>query len=351
MSFRPVSENAFEELNSRKDLYKKLGNFGVKFLDDALIGVLPSDLILIGAPPGVGKTQFCCNMALSNISKGKRVHYIALEAEQMEIERRLKYQIISRLFFGDPNRPQLESKLSFDRWYLGFFLKELWSYELIAAKEMIEKYQGLFLFYKGEKFGLVDLIEQVTLKSEDTDLIIVDHVHYFDFDDENENRAMKEIAKMVRTLALENKKPIVLVAHLRKKDRGNTELVAGMEEFHGSSDLYKIATKVITFSAGGYTNAGEFETFFRIPKNRLNGAVTRFTGRTFFSAQKGSYEDSYKLGSAEQSKQAGFKELEPFNYPEWAKGQVVHSSSDPSGYAPKPGLIPNHARQGASQDN
>src|SRR5690606_17377988 len=100
----------------------------------------------------------------------------------------------------------------------------------------------LFLFYKTKTFGTNELLLAVAECSKDTDLIIVDHVHYFDFDDDNENRAIKDLAKIVRQLSIEEQKPIILIAHLRKRDKKNPDLVADLEEFHGSSDLYKIAT-------------------------------------------------------------------------------------------------------------
>ena len=41
-------------------------SFGVKFLDAALGGILPDDLVLIGAPSGVGKTGFVTNLAAAS---------------------------------------------------------------------------------------------------------------------------------------------------------------------------------------------------------------------------------------------------------------------------------------------
>ena len=64
----------------------ELLSFGVKFLDDAMIGIYPSDLVLFGAPTGAGKTQFCVNCIMANVNRGKKVHMIALEAEKAEIE-------------------------------------------------------------------------------------------------------------------------------------------------------------------------------------------------------------------------------------------------------------------------
>lgn len=319
--FKSASERSKSEYEARKKRGKNILKYGISFLDDATKGILRSDLILIGAPSGMGKTALCCNIALANIQNEKRVHYIALEADQTEIESRMKFQLIANMFFADKERPNLGEKFSFDNWYLGRYAEQLKKYEDLIQDFFEKGFKNLFTFYKSEKYGLSEFIESVTLAANQTDLIIVDHVHYFDLETDNENKAMKEIASMARTLALENEKPIILVAHLRKKDKGNPELVSGMDEFHGSSDLYKIATKVITFAGGKPTMKGNYATYFRIPKNRLNGGTTRYIARMFFNPSEGNYKNEYKLGRAEQSRDKDFEDIAEELYPDWAKYQ------------------------------
>lgn len=317
--FNSAGLSAEIEIDKRNDSLNRVLRFGIEFLDNALRGIFHDDLVLIGAPSGVGKTQLCCNIALANMEDGKKVHYIALEAGEYEIERRLKFPLVMDRYYGDPNRPKL-GKISYTEWLLGMHLDALREYEMDAAKYFATAYKDLFLFYKQERFGIDELVDAVLSCSKDTDLIIVDHVHFFDLDGDNENRAIKEIAKTVRTLALEEQKPIILIAHLRKRDKANEELVAGLDEFHGSSDLYKIATKVITMSPGRPTANGLYETFFRIPKNRIDGGVTRYAAREFFNPKTGSYEkDLYQIGWAEQKRSTGFTAIDESQRPEWAR--------------------------------
>jgi KaiC/GvpD/RAD55 family RecA-like ATPase len=324
--------------------------FGVDFLDDALRGIFPDDLILLGAPSGVGKTQLCCNIALANMADERHVHYIALEAGEYEIERRLKHPLVMERFYADENRPRLGETVSYVDWLMGTHKEALKPYEDEAERYFAAAYKNLHLYYKQDKFGIADLIEQVHYIAHKTDLIMIDHVHYFDFDDDNENRAIKEIAKAVRSLALEEQRPIILVAHLRKRDRANDDLVAGLEEFHGSSDLFKIATRVITVAPGQMTESGLFETFFRVPKNRLDGGVTRFCARELFDPKTGVYETSkYKLGWAEQKRSKGFSELDGNRKPAWAK----RSMASGQGGNPYPNFTrpPNMAPNGRGQND
>ncbi len=321
--FKSSADIAYAEIAKRELTPKKLMRFGIEFLDHALKGIYPDDLILLGAPSGVGKTQLCCNIAYANIEDGKTVHYIALEASEFEIERRLKFPLVLERYLADPNRPQLAKRITYSDWLAGDYVEQLREYELASAKFFESAFKNLYVYYKEQNFGVNELIQAVLQASAKTDLIIIDHVHYFDFDGDNENRAIKEIAKTVRTLAIEMQKPIILVAHLRKRERMNEELVAGLDEFHGSSDLYKIATRVVTFAPGGPDEAGNFKTFFRIPKNRIDGGVTRFLGQELFNPKRGFYESgSYKVGWCDLKRKEGFAEVGGPYYPAWARSNV-----------------------------
>lgn len=317
MGFLKSIEHSFSEVEGRKNGLDGVLSFGIKYLDDAMIGILKNDLVLIGAGSGLGKTALCCIIAKTNVEKGRRVHYIALEAEHLEIERRIKYQLFANAFFNDPSRPKVE--ISFQDWMLGSLFEKTTLYEAIAAKSFLEKFTTLNTFYKSDKFDVTDLINTVMECASETDLIILDHVHYMDLESDNENQAIKKIAMTARTLALEIGKPIILVSHMRKSDKGINPLAPGIEDFYGSSDLYKIATKAITVGAGGINESGKVETFFRIVKNRFEGSVTRYLGKCFYNTKEGNYDKSYEVGNANQSRDAGFTQLAFSSYPAWAE--------------------------------
>jgi hypothetical protein len=279
------------------------------------------------------KSQLCCIIALANLEEGKKVHYIVLEESRFGPERRLKYPLIVERYYADPNRPILPRKLNFPDWLLGVFEKELERYEDEVEEFAKTAFKDLYIYHKSDRFGLPELINAVQYCAGETNLIIIDHVHYFDLDDDNENRALKQIAQQTRRLAIDENTPIVLVAHLRKRDRANDEIAAGLDEFHGSSDLTKVATKVITMAPGRPTADGKFETFFRVAKNRTDSGVSRFLAREIFDPKKGGYEpNSYTIGWANQQRSKGFEGLARDLYPAWA----IRAKSDenrPSGSA------------------
>lgn len=352
--FKSSSQRIKSEREKRLGLKYKLLSFGVNVLDEMLLGIFPDDLVLIGAPSGVGKTQFCCILALANVLKGKKVHFLALEASKYEIERRLKYQLIAKSFFDPKNtaRPKLPKRLSYARWLVGEFDGLLEEYEERAEETIAEKFANLFTFYKSDSFNVQNLVETVLSIANETDLIIIDHAHYFDFENDNENAAIREIAKTARTLALENSKPIILVAHLRKKDRRSAELVAGLDEFHGSSDLFKVATRVITLAPGKPISDGGYETFIRVPKDRLSGESTKYIARLEFNAKKNAYEELYRLGSPFSTAEDGFVELDRDHYPDWTKRPAIPSrdySSLPNEFQRRTGAAESQGRPGSLQ--
>lgn len=319
--FTSADLRAKDEAAARAGVDSKLLPFGVNFLDLAFRGIFPDDLILLGAPSGIGKTQFCVNIALKNVEAGKRVHFIALEASEFEIERRILFSMIADAFYKDPSRPSLGRPLAFVDWLLGRFKKELAPYESVCYNIM-SGYKDLFTFYKQKNFGVNDLIENALSVATETDLIIVDHVHYFDFDDDNENRAMKEIAKTARDICQLLQKPIILVAHLRKRDRRMAEIVAGIDEFHGSSDLTKIATKVITIGPGETIEPGKYATYVRICKNRNDGGVTRYVAKLIYDSSLNAYQDEFMVGVLKNNG-TEFSPLGPDQIPFWLRSNEI----------------------------
>lgn len=291
---------------------------GIQFVDDATGGIHRNELLLLGGPSGVGKTETCCNIAWENILSGKVVHYIALEAEQYEIERRIKYKIFFQLYIKESR--QSSWLLNYKNWRLGRFAIEHADLEAECASIFENQAKGLFTYYKQSKFDVAEFIKIVLYCANETDLIIVDHVHYFDFDDQNENRAIKEIAKTARELSIHQGKPIILVSHIRKSDRFSKSKCPGLEDFHGSSDLFKIATKAITFAPGThYSNNGKSETYMRIVKDRFDGSLQNHMACLVFNSMEGRYEKRYKIGPSSQNRDEEFHAYPSNSIPAWAK--------------------------------
>jgi hypothetical protein len=328
-----------EERVAQKD---KLLTYGITVLDEATGGILPNDLVLIGAKTGVGKTQAVTRIAAMNALKGKRVTLFALEAEEFEIERRIKFMLYGKAYreYVKQNKIENARALDYAEWRLGRMEGELERFEKGINAHMAAFSSLKTIYRKSGDYGIEELEGDILRLFNETDLFIVDHLHYIDNDDENENAGMKRIVKKLRDLALSLGKPIVLVAHLRKTQKGKyAPLVPDVEDFHGSSDIVKIATTAIILAPcyqavfvdpdpelrRRYSRF--FPTYIRLVKCRLEGSRLRFTSIAYFDPALGAYLDEYAIGRL-VSNDCNWDALAPNEYrPHWAKSASIRLKS------------------------
>ena len=301
----------------RQERGEKMIPFGVSFLDDCLVGIEKEDLVLVGAHSGAGKTELATAIALRAAEMGRKVFYFALEASRLEIESRTLYKLMCRHYFSDPDRPRIE--LDFADWYYGM-IPELLPYDILAQEEFKKRYGTFYTYYKESKFELSDFIREFSeAVASGAELIIVDHAHYFDWGDKTENEGLRDIVTAARDLNLMHKVPVVLISHLRKRDFKTELLTPRLEDFHGSSELFKRATKVITLDSGEDLGGGLIESFMTAVKFRTRGQVVRFTAQINFSFKTNTYEKEYLLGKANQKRGSEFEETMADDLPKWAR--------------------------------
>lgn len=316
-----------EEANRIEDA-KHTIPYGIKFLDDALGCMMRRDVILIGSKSGAGKTQLVTNIARRVAEGQKRVAFFALEAEDREIEMRMKYSLISRAYFaqGHPGNVHIE---------YGLWRQNRLQYVLGQYSDDADRYmkglEGLRTYYRTHGDFTVETLErEISKVAEDSDLIILDHIHYIDTgDSDNENAEMKKTVKKLRDLALNYGKPILVVAHLRKSEKGKYQpLLPTLEDFHGSSDLVKICTTAIVLGPAEdirWTDNGATEnkgmskstraTYVAVRKTRLEGDRIRYAAICPFDQTIGTYGNNYALGRFV----SGGTHWEPVKRPFWAK--------------------------------
>ncbi len=300
--------------------------FGVKFLDKALDGIIKSDIILLGAPTGAGKTELVANIARANTEKGKKVFFFALESDENEIEARMIYAKAASLFFKDPNRPR-GLDVSFSSFYRGKIGDEFYPYFEQACKELSKPMQNQFVIYRGaESFDINRFLSNVAKIQHDADLVIIDHLHYFDLESDKENVEYTKIIKAIRDLSLRTSIPIILVAHLRKKDKNSSALMPDIDDFHGTSNISKIATKAILIAPKYSTDmSNQWETYMRPAKYRVQGTRTRFIGIARFDITTNTYVDDFVLGTISRDKKnrEEFKAIEKDKWPTWAEDKTA----------------------------
>lgn len=308
-------------------------SFGISFLDDALDGILPQDFIVLAGYTGGGKTEMAVNIAL-NAARAlplKDVLFFALEAGKDEIYARMLYKELTRIYFLDPLKN--ESKFNYQNWITGK-TKIFEKYEQ-QARNNLKNITNLKVVYGGEFYKLENFeADMGGITKDSTSLVIVDHLHYFDTDGGNENQELYKIVKNLRSMFLEKSIPIILISHVRKRDLKYPSLVPSSDDLHGTSNISKVATKIITLGAGfssaavGVTDRIQYlgkglSTFIKVQKNRLGQDSLPFVALIKFSGLTNSYSDGYVLGKQKtENKEIGFEEITNFEIPFWAENEV-----------------------------
>lgn len=296
--------------------------FGVSYLDDALGGILPNDLMLIGARTGRGKTELATSLALNASSKSKRVVFFALEADRWEIHRRMKYRRLLQLYHQHyANQTQSFRFPRYREWLMQGYWPEWDALEKEAEQELRLQTYDLTVVYKGEKYSVDDFVADMEALSLETDLFIVDHLHYFDILGTSETEGLKRAAHAVRNAAVFHSKPVILLAHLRKGERLSGAALPGLDDFHGHSDIAKVATMALLMSPvptekipPGMTN---FPTYFHLAKARSASEATPFVAIHGFDLKKNSYTERYHLERANFTDEP--TPLKNDEIPVWAK--------------------------------
>lgn len=297
--FKSAADRSKEESKDRAKQADRVLNYSIKYLDEALGGIIPNDLVLIGASSGTGKSDLARSIGEANAREGKRVSFFALEAEPGEMERRIKYSLMAHEY--KRQHPGMSyGYINYLDWRMnrGTSHQELGKMEDWAQQKFDAELSNLKTYYRvREDFNTATLEKKILKVSDETDLFILDHLHYVDIDGRDEHSEMHNLVKKLRDLIILLEKPVIAVAHLRKNRE--KRLVPDLDDFHGISSIQKIATTAIMLSRARNVIAptgGGSPTYFRIAKCRLDGDRLYNVAVTYFDKGTGYYKDPYSLG-------------------------------------------------------
>jgi hypothetical protein len=344
MSFNTIEQLFIEDTSNRLDLKREnLCTYGIAPLDHACACIFPDEVVVIGADSGAGKTTLSLHIARHNVRKGKRVALYHLEGNQYEPVQRLKWQDICRIYYQ--NYKSLCYDMEYKKFLLGEIGPEIATIEAQVYSEYKEQFANKLFIYKKqagltlEKFkdslenfsnlmpidlllGMKDVTSAVKA-SLDIDLIIIDHLQYFSLTNPmNELQEISEILRTCKTISESFNIPIIIISHLRKK--GKERYMPGQEDFHGTSNIAKIASTAITLMPD-YDNYDhynlEFPTFIRVAKSRL-GVEPNLAMRCIFNGRLRKYEESYLIHKIDSFGVVNEEHMEHAALPQWAKQHI-----------------------------
>ena len=209
---KDVMNNVFDQLSIlAKDKNALQGvNTGYSGLDNVLSGMGKSDLVLIGARPGMGKTSFALGIAANVASAtGKTVCIFSLE---MSAE-----QIVTRML-------STEAMVDSHRFRTGDIPKEDWPKIGAAANKLTGCDILIDDSTESTVTGMRAKLRRELSKKKEIGLIIIDYLQLMQGEKHTDNRVqeMGDISRGLKLLAKDFNVPVICCAQLSRKPEGRT---------------------------------------------------------------------------------------------------------------------------------
>ncbi len=229
-------------LNTDKEATQGVST-GFSGLDRVLAGMGKSDLVLVGARPGMGKTSFALNIG-TNVARqtGKKVCIFSLE---MSAE-----QLVGRIVSS-------EAMIDSHKLRTGELSPEDWD-SMAHTAEWLSKCDILI----DDTAGISATAMKGKLRRVDNlGLVIVDYLQLMQDDSHNENRvqAVAEISRNLKLMAKELMVPIICCAQLSRGPESRTDKRPMLSDLRDSGSIEQDADVVMFLYRNEYykTDTGE----------------------------------------------------------------------------------------------
>ena len=268
-----------DALNSTTDDSMKPVSTGIGDLDRVITGLNRSDLILLAARPGMGKTSFALNIARYVACTAKKtVAFFSLEMS--------KEQLASRLLSA-------EALIEGTKLRIGKLNDEEWD-RLIPASDILGKSE----LYLDDSPGItITEMKSKLRRMRKLDLVIIDYLQLMGSGRRIDNRVQEisEITRNLKILAKEMNVPVITLSQLSRASEQRTDHRPQLSDLRDSGSIEQDADIVLFLYRAAYYNAqngeenqaNENEAECIVAKNRhgetsvvrlgWDGAHTRFS--------------------------------------------------------------------------
>ncbi len=231
-------------LNSEdSELYKGIPT-GISALDNTITGLNRSDLILLAARPGMGKTSFALNIAKHVAVKCKRrVAFFSLEMTKEQLASRLLST--EGLISGTTLRT---GKLNPDEWV-----------RLIEAGDVLSKSE----IYLDDTPGInVPEMKAKLRRLKHVDLIIIDYLQLMSSSRRIDNRVQEisEITRNLKILAKEFNVPVITLSQLSRASEQRAEHKPQLSDLRDSGSIEQDADIVLFLYREDYYKTADGKT-------------------------------------------------------------------------------------------
>ncbi len=317
--FNQYMTESYMELTSLNGEYDI--KYPISYLTDALGGMLKSELMIIGADSGIGKTEIVNKIAYLNAMNKKNVYVFSLEGDKYEFANRCRYGY----YLAHLKESRNWGLYCSYRDFLMNRIPEAGQTLLDGIDKQIVKELGTLKVYSREQDLTIERFESHLERIKDrADLIIIDHLHYFEFS-KREYDAINEIMKRLKKIQDRCRVPIILVSHLRKKDK--QRVFPDQEDFHGSSNIVKQADTCVLLGHVDLDEeqdiaSGKYKTGVRIVKSRT-GFPGKILGILEYDLETRKYSKEYTLALCGSHYMSMMKEK-----PKWAKYGKIQAGDE-----------------------
>lgn len=223
-------------LNSDSDDSLKPISTGIGDLDRTITGLNRSDLILLAARPGMGKTSFALNIAKNVACNSQKC--VAFFSLEMTSE-----QLCSRLL-------STEALVSGTKLRTGKLSEEEWL-RLIAAGDVLRKSQ----IYLDDTPGItVSEIKAKLRRLRQVDLVIIDYLQLMSGARRTDNRVQEisEITRNLKILAKEMNVPVITLSQLSRASEQRQDHKPQLSDLRDSGSIEQDADIVLFLYREGY---------------------------------------------------------------------------------------------------
>ena len=232
-----------EELAASENAIPGLST-GLRDLDRAISGLNNSDLILLAARPGMGKTSMALNILLdAGKRSGKKVAFFSLEMSREQLALRL----ISSECFVD-NKKLVTGKLSDQDWE-----------SVAAAADSLNR--STILIDDDSSVTVADILAKCR-RVEDLGLIIIDYLQLMQSAGgksgnrgENRQQIVSDISRSLKIMAKDLNVPVLCLSQLSRANESRQDKRPMLSDLRESGAIEQDADIVLFLYREGYYNA------------------------------------------------------------------------------------------------
>ena len=242
---RYVMQNVFDAMSEAASSGSRIPGLstGLPDLDNMILGLNRSELILIAARPGMGKTSIALNMALNvAMTQRKKVAMFSLEMSREQLVSRL----LSRASLV-PSQNLLTGQLSEQQWR-----------DVAAAANTLS--ESPILIDDNPTLKVSDMNAQCRMVK-DLDLVVIDYLQLMQsagsghsWSNESRTQAVSDMSRMLKIMAKQLNVPVICLSQLSRANESRQDKRPMLSDLRESGAIEQDADVVIGLYRDGYYN-------------------------------------------------------------------------------------------------